>query len=142
MGTLSALVLTTFLFTSCGELCETDIVSAYARLNAAAAMGRYASEWAGFLVRKADGRVHVVVWPAGEDLKASYKGPIPAGCVAVMHTHPPRAPHPSRRDLAEAVRIRLPIVVVTPERVTVARPDGTSEELFGRGWRRKLRVER
>lgn len=139
MLNICALALATLLSSTCGELCDPEIVRAYARLNAAAAMGRYASEWAGFVVRKPNGRVDVILWPSGEDLKATYKGPMPQGCVAVMHTHPARAPRPSRQDLAEASRIGLPIVVITPEAVTVARPDATAEELLGKGWRRSLR---
>jgi proteasome lid subunit RPN8/RPN11 len=120
----------------CGYLCSEEAVGHYARLNARAALTRRDSERAAFLVRTNDGELRAIVWQAGQATEASHKGPIPARCVAIIHTHPTAAPHPSRRDLAEAQRIQLPIVVITPDSVTVARTDGAAVQLFGRGWTR------
>ena len=129
-------IVATLASADCGELCSEEAARHYARLNAAAAMTRRDSERAAFLVRANNGRLRAIVWQAGEAAEASYKGPIPAGCIAIIHTHPIAAPQPSRRDLAEAQRIRMPIVVITPDSVTVARTDGASAQLFGAGWTR------
>src|SRR5947208_14304684 len=87
---------------ACGELCHSDALEQYVRLNALASMTRYQSERAAFLVRNPDGRLTTVIWQAGENAEASYTGSIPLRCVAVIHTHPARSPQPSKHDLAEA----------------------------------------
>jgi proteasome lid subunit RPN8/RPN11 len=121
----------------CGELCRVDAVEQYARLNALAAMTRYERERAAFLVRLPDGRLTTVPWRAGENAEASYTGHIPRRCVAVIHTHPATAPRPSKHDTSEATRAGLPIVVVTPQSVTVAMPQGTTDQLLVAGWTRR-----
>ncbi len=122
---------------ACGDLCTTGAVEHYAQLNALAALTRYDSERAAFLVRRVDGRLVVVAWPAGGPADAEYRGRIPLGCVAVIHTHPSRTPQPSRRDIAEARRIGIPIVVITSQSVTVAMPTGATAQLFSAGWSRR-----
>src|SRR5439155_3487477 len=104
------------------ELCHSDALEQYVRLNALASMTRYQSERAAFLVRRPDGRLTTLAWQAGENAEASYTGSIPLRCVAVIHTHPARSPQPSKHDLAEARRIGLPIVVITPQSVIAATP--------------------
>jgi proteasome lid subunit RPN8/RPN11 len=121
----------------CEELCHAEAARHYAQLNATAALTRRDSERAAFLVRSNDGRLRAIPWQPGDAIEASHKGPVPARCIAIMHTHPIAAPQPSRRDVAEAQRIRLPIVVITPDSVTVALTDGTTIQLFGPGWTRQ-----
>ena len=116
------------------DLYSPEAVQHYARLNAAAALTRRDSERAAFLVRRDDGTLRTIAWQAGDTTEASYKGRIPVGCIAIIHTHPIAAPHPSRRDLAESQRLNLPIVVITPDGVTAALPDGSSTQLFGGKW--------
>ncbi len=123
----------------CGQLCSAEAIRHYAMLNAVAGLTRRDSERAAFLVCDGKGRLRAIAWLAGESTEASYKGRIPARCIAVIHTHPIIAPQPSRRDIAEAQRIQLPIVVITPERVTVATTDGNTIQLFGEGWTRAAR---
>ena len=117
-----------------GELSQTDAVEQYARLNALAALTRYESERAAFLVRRLDGRLTIVPWPSGDRVEASYVGRIPQRCVAVIHTHPLKSPQPSKHDVLEAQRIGIPIVVITPQSVTVATPEGTTLQLLHVGW--------
>ena len=121
---------------SCGELCSADAVEHYIRLNALASMTRYESERAAFLIRRPDGRLTTIAWQAGDTAEASYTGRIPLRCVAVIHTHPVVAPQPSKHDIAEAQRIGLAIIVITPQSVTVATPQGTTRQLLGIGWTR------
>jgi proteasome lid subunit RPN8/RPN11 len=119
------------------ELFQPDAVEQYARLNALASTTRYESERAAFLVRRLDGGLTTVVWQARDHAEASYVGRIPLRCVAVIHTHPPVAPQPSKQDMAEARRIGLPIIVITPQSVIVATPQGRADQLFGAGWTRR-----
>ena len=121
---------------SCGELCSDEAVRHYAMLNAVAGLTRRDLERAAFLVHDDKGRLRAIAWLAGETTEASYKGRIPARSIAIVHTHPIAAPQPSRRDIAEAQRIQLPIVVITPDRITVATRDGNTTQLFGEGWTR------
>jgi hypothetical protein len=123
--------------TTCGELCQPDAIAHYGRLNTLASLTRYQSERAAFLVRRSDGGLTTVPWPAGEHAKASYTGHIPAHCVAIIHTHPRKAPRPSVHDVAQAKRLGLPIIVITPRSITVATPRGTTEQLFEEGWTRR-----
>ena len=113
---------------SCGDLCSPEAVDLYARLKALAASNRYQSERAAFLVRT-DAGLRAVMWQAGELTEAVYRGPVPKRCLAVIHTHPAIAPQPSRQDIAEARRLRMPIVVVTSGSVIAALPDGTIRPL-------------
>jgi proteasome lid subunit RPN8/RPN11 len=122
---------------SCGELCSTEAIQLYARLNAAAAMARHESELGAFLVRRSDGHLTALRWQPGEAAGATYTGRIPPGCIAIIHTHPIVAPQPSRHDIAEALRLRLPIVVITPQAISVATPEGTTTQLFDSGWNRR-----
>ena len=125
---------TVLLLAISGELSQIDAVEHYARLNALAALTRYQSERAAFLVRGPDGRLTIVPWPPGDRAEASYVGRIPQRCLAVIHTHPAASPQPSKQDVSEAQRIGLPIVVITPQSVTVATPEGTTLQLLDAGW--------
>jgi hypothetical protein len=123
-------------FSVCGELCQSDARDQYARLKVLAMKTRYQAEYAAFLVRRADGGLGVVDWQEGNYAETKYKGTIPLRCIAVIHTHPLVAPQPSKHDQAEALRIGIPIVVITHDSVTVATPQGTIAQLFGVGWSR------
>ena len=58
------------------------------------------------------------------------------GVISVVHTHPGKDFHPSYQDSREAIRIGLPIVVVTPIALSVAWPDGTTSYVLDSGWSR------
>jgi hypothetical protein len=48
-------------------------------------------EAAAFLVRDDDGSLSMVLWPRTEfSRKETFRGAIPLGTVAIVHTHPPR----------------------------------------------------
>ena|SRR5688572_16794624 len=113
----------------CGDLCRAEAVVHYADLLARAGYGRLPVEHAGFLIREDDGTITFAPWPRGSFQRATYRGAIPRGTIAVVHTHPRGQPNASPHDVDEARRLRLPMVVVTPRAVTIARPDGTSQRL-------------
>lgn len=119
------------------DLCSPGAMRGYGHLLAASGFGR-ASERAAFVVKKADGSLRLVDWTPSGDLSASCRGLIPAGSIAVAHTHPAGDRNPSKNDVAEAKRIRMPILVITLEGITIARADGTVGALIeGRDWRRQ-----
>jgi len=120
---------------ACGALCRADAFVHYSRLLARAHLGHSPYEEAAFLVSNNDGRIRTINWRPGERHAASFHGRRPEHCVGIMHTHPIGDNEPSRGDRLEAQRIQLPIVVVTPEAVSVAWPDGTMSYLADRtGW--------
>ncbi len=94
----------------------------YAQLLADGGYGRWNHERAAFLIREDDGTLTLEPWPSREFRHASFRGVIPARTIAILHTHPASAPSPSARDRAEARRLGLPVVVITPRGVTMAMP--------------------
>ncbi len=123
---------------ACGQLCSAEARRSYARLNAVAVMTRHDAERAAFLIRRDDGHLDVHGWPPGGPAEASYTGRIPPHCIAIIHTHPPGTPKPSARDIAEAQRLGIPILAITPDSVTAAMTDGTTMQVFPAGWLRKV----
>src|SRR5688572_21568521 len=97
-----------------------------------ASYGQSPKEHAAFLVRDDDGELQLVKWPWGaESRRASYNGAIPVRTVAVVHTHPSHLPNPSHGDAALALRLGLPVYVLTRNRIT--RTHGGRTELVARG---------
>ena len=75
-----------------------------------------------FLVLEKDG-LSMMEWPFERNYReTSWRGPIPRGVAAVIHTHPNEYPRPSTRDRIEARRIGLPVFVATRARVCVVTP--------------------
>lgn len=74
-------------------------------------------EAAAFIVERG-GHVFPVMWKRSGSLdSAQWDGPIPLGTVAIFHTHPGWLPVPSSVDGETAMRTRLPVYVVTPNRI-------------------------
>jgi hypothetical protein len=91
-------------------------------------------EVAAFIVRREDGSLNAVIWPQnGRYRSGHYEGPVPAGTVAIAHTHPPEADRrPSRGDIEQAKKIGMPIYVVTRWNLWVADAQGDVHELVAR----------
>jgi proteasome lid subunit RPN8/RPN11 len=88
-----------------------------------ARFGMSNTEEAAFLIRNADGATFFLHWRSdGELNQATWTGPIPAGTVAILHTHPNYFPIPSNRDIRVARTIAIPVYVITRNRIT--RTDG------------------
>jgi len=77
-------------------------------------------EQAGFVVRTESGAHELLRWPSSGFYSAKWKGAIPDGTVAVIHTHPRQRPAPSAQDRAEAKRLGLPFYVVSRGALCVA----------------------
>jgi hypothetical protein len=111
---------------SCGDLCRSEAGAFYGQLLAAAGYGRMPFERGAFLIREDDGTLTLAIWPHAGFARAEWRGGIPRGTIALVHTHPiGMSARPSARDVAEAKRLALPVLVVTPSGVTAAYPDGS-----------------
>lgn len=97
-----------------------------------------AAEHAAFIIDRGDGVLDCMPWPHTHAyLSEVYHGPIPAGTIAVVHTHPAVRPFPSNDDVDEASRIGLPIYVLTISGVRKAEPNRTVQTVaIGRKWMR------
>ena len=89
-----------------------------------ARFGRDSKEHAAFLVADESGQLHLSRWTgAAESMRATYRGRIPGGAVAIIHTHPHDLPNPSPGDIALAEKLGMTVYVITRTRVT--RTDGS-----------------
>lgn len=90
------------------------------------ALGRYGGvDWerAAFLRLGERGLFTCEVWPAKLQFRAAkWEGRMPEGTVAIVHTHPRTFPEPSRNDVIASNRLGIPVIVVTPDVVTMVRP--------------------
>lgn len=94
--------------------------------------GQTTKEHAAFLVSDSRGGLELVRWAWGaETLRASYRGAIPEGTIAIVHTHPNTSPNPSGDDVATARRLGIPVYVLT--RSAVTRTDGVRTETVAWG---------
>lgn len=125
----------------CGDLCGAEATGHYAALLEAGGFGRLPHERAAFLIRESGGAITLGAWEGSAGFqRASHRGGIPPGTIAVIHTHPAGAPGPSAGDREEARRIGMPVVVVTPDGVIAALPDGSVRTLeSSRKWWRSAR---
>ena len=105
----------------------------YDALLAESGYGRLSQERAAFLIREDDGTLTLEPWARGGFRHASWRGAIPQRTIAILHTHPAGEEQPSARDRKEAQRLGMPVIVITPEAVMAAMPDGTVSAVRTRG---------
>ena len=97
------------------------------------------TEEAAFIV-VSDGRLSFVRWSSSElPHQARWQGPFPKGTIAIVHTHPNWIPSPSTIDVRTAQRSRVPVYVITRNRISKTK-DGKSEVVFEGDWRIRARV--
>lgn len=97
----------------------------YDQLLADGGYGRFDRERAAFLIREDDGTLTLEPWPSRGFRHAAFRGAIPPRTIAILHTHPRNTPQPSAHDRAEARRLGIAIVVITPESVIVTSAERT-----------------
>lgn len=107
-----------------GDLTRPQATFWYDSLLAESGYGRFPRERAAFLIREPDGTLTLEPWTSGSRRHASFRGTVPKGSIAILHTHPHGHARPSAQDFAEAKRLGMPVVVITTERVMAAMPDG------------------
>ena len=84
---------------------------------------RQEAESAAWVVLKFD-HYECIVWNStGDRSEVTFRGEMPFGVVAVVHSHPPSLPKASLKDLETARQLNVPIFAVTPLAVWVADPD-------------------
>jgi proteasome lid subunit RPN8/RPN11 len=101
-------------------------------LLADARYGSDPKEHAAFIVADASGELRLARWPwAAETKRATYRGNMPRGAVAIVHTHPNHLPTPSPNDVAVARKLGMPVYVIT--RTSVMRTDGSGSAYVAQG---------
>jgi hypothetical protein len=111
----------------------------------AASFGYSDTERAAFIVERADGSLGCLLWPALHLFdQEAFHGAIPAGTLAIVHTHPVSAgERPSNQDQREAERLGVPIYVLSLRGVYKASPQASSSLPIVRGefWFRRRAPE-
>lgn len=106
------------------------------RLWAQAGFGSTREERAAWVVPHASEGMRWVSWPNGRRfLAARWDGPVPAGAVAIVHTHPSVVdPKPSEQDIETARRLRVPVYTVSRSGIWKAVPDGSVVPVEDSAW--------
>ncbi|MCM3875695.1 MAG: Mov34/MPN/PAD-1 family protein [Thermoanaerobaculia bacterium] len=106
------------------------------RLWAAADFGYTPRERAAWIVPDESEGVRWVNWPNGRRfLSARWNGPVPAGAVAIVHTHPGMVdPKPSPQDVETACRLGVPVYTVSRSGIWKAVPDGSIVSVDDSRW--------
>ena len=106
------------------------------RLWAEASYGSTREERAAWVVPHASDGIRWVNWPNGRRfLAARWDGPVPAGAVAIVHTHPSMVdPKPSEQDIATARRLRVPVYTISRSGIWKAVPDGSVVPVEDSAW--------
>jgi hypothetical protein len=82
-------------------------------------------ERAAFIVASADGSLRLMEWPWTHRFRRTeWKGPLPANVVGIIHTHPKRIPLPSNDDIRTAIRLKMPVIALTPRSLCAATATG------------------
>jgi proteasome lid subunit RPN8/RPN11 len=82
------------------------------------------TEAAAFVVRDPGGALSLVPWPDQfENHRQTWRGTVPAGAIAIVHTHPDRAPVPSRGDCELARSTGLAVVALSRWAIWMIEPD-------------------
>lgn len=93
-------------------------------------------ELAAFVVEEErDGTLGCILWPGHAGVRSeSFSGVVPAGTVAIVHSHPDgTSARPSRGDVAVARRLVLPFIVVTRTEIWIAGARGGAPVNLARG---------
>lgn len=103
---------------------DTVVRALFADLLRAGGQGRFDQERAAFIVTEEDG-YRCEFWPASRGFRQeTFVGRVPPGTIAIAHTHPRGNARPSTGDIDAASASGLPIVVLTPQSIFAATPEG------------------
>lgn len=98
--------------------------------------GRWKTERAAFLVLEESGEYRCVSWGFnGNYQRQQFEGAIPDRTVAIVHTHPMELPAASVNDQETAIRLSIPIFILTPENIYLVTPRGLNVAMIqNRSW--------
>jgi hypothetical protein len=100
------------------DLVDDPDVLAYCRTLLAKSAADKLNEHGAFVVRTSAGRYYFVRWPPlGRNDLLIWRGRIPAGTVAIIHTHPDMRGSASKYDAMTAQRTRVPVYILTARRI-------------------------
>ena len=92
------------------------------------------TERAAFIVNGEDGAFECLLWPGTQERdRATFRGEMPPGTVAIIHTHPILVPMPSEQDVEMAKRLGIAIYALTPISITRASPSGSNPVFLYKG---------
>ena len=92
------------------------------------------TERAAFIVDRGGGLLECVLWPGTQEHeRATFRGEMPPGTVAIIHTHPIHVPMPSKEDEEAAQRLGIAIYALTPNSITRASPSGGGSVFVRKG---------
>ncbi len=117
------------------RLLEADLRTPAFRLWELAGFGLDRSEHAAWVVAT-DAGLAWRAWPWDRrDLQARWSGPIPAGAIAIVHTHPAVVdPEPSETDCATAARLGVAVYTVSRRGIWKAEPAGLVQRIGDERW--------
>src|SRR5262245_1366006 len=82
-------------------------------------------ERAAFVILDTSGSPRLIEWPRTHRFRSMvWKGPLPANVVGIVHTHPQHMPLPSDDDVKTAMRLKMPVVALTPRSLCTATASG------------------
>lgn len=116
---------------------DRSVTQCFATMLASTRFGATGEETGAFLVAGEDGTPVCHRWQGKGMRRVEWRGTIPAGTIAIVHTHPATAPLPSQHDRDEAKKTQLPFIVVARFQVTAVDTNGGSTILAGAGWTRR-----
>lgn len=120
---------------------DPEVVALFAHLFQLAGLGTRDLERAAFLVREPDESWSCLLWPMNAAFRTEeFRGRIPDGAVAIVHTHPNRIPQASLEDSRAAIAAGLPLYTITWANVTVIdERTGVEARIFrNRDWRKSI----
>jgi proteasome lid subunit RPN8/RPN11 len=84
-------------------------------------------ERAAFVTVSPGGTLELIEWPFRRTYRrATWSGEIPAGSVAIVHTHPSSSPHPSADDRRLAASHGVPVYALTRSSICSVHTDGAT----------------
>ncbi len=88
-----------------------------------------------FIARRDDGSLECRLWPFSNEFhRQTYRGAMPEGTVAIVHTHPNCCRDASPGDRETARKLQLPFFILTSQSIVVLNPDGGGETKFPKRW--------
>jgi hypothetical protein len=119
------------LLLSVNVACDAGVLHGAWDLLGQAMMGVSDRERSAFVRRGADGNLTLSAWPYRAAAMEASAEAMPAGTIAIIHTHPNRRQNPSVDDADVARRLGIPVFVIT--RTTIRYTTGSRAQSVWHG---------